>query len=207
MFYLNPLLSEGFFQCKGSRECIFDDRVCNGKADCVDKTDETAELCSAHFCPESGYRCKYGACVLADAKCDGKQDCHDGSDEGSFCNKNKAPPTSDTDPQMTKPTSFPSHGSAYASHAGHAFLPTMPRPTLWEAVRELLFSQEHDHRAQSQEIRYLRNMLLELKLVNLENGNYELSRPVQVTNPAARAPVYQSVIDSDFRPQPPEGGN
>lgn len=74
------LVSEGFFQCK-SGDCIYDDGVCSGGAECPDGSDETAEVCSTHFCPEPGFRCDYGACILRSSRCNGKQDCVDGSDE------------------------------------------------------------------------------------------------------------------------------
>lgn len=72
--------SEGFFQCK-SGDCVYDDGVCSGGAECPDGSDETAAVCSTHFCPEPAFRCDYGACILRMNRCDGKRDCIDGSDE------------------------------------------------------------------------------------------------------------------------------
>ena len=84
MILLSPVTclpcSEGFFQCN-SGECIYDDQVCSGGAECKDGSDETNALCANHFCSETGLRCNYGACVARMASCDGKMDCIDGSDE------------------------------------------------------------------------------------------------------------------------------
>lgn len=55
--------------------------MCNGYANCPDRSDETYVLCSSHFCPALTFKCDYGACIAAVFKCDGGNDCADGSDE------------------------------------------------------------------------------------------------------------------------------
>ncbi|KAH8304411.1 hypothetical protein KR059_008328 [Drosophila kikkawai] len=69
-----------------SGECIELDQLCDGKADCLDASDETKGMCEKVWCPGYGFRCSYGACVANTAVCDGTRDCVDGSDEeGWLC--------------------------------------------------------------------------------------------------------------------------
>ncbi|KAH8284750.1 hypothetical protein KR054_000535, partial [Drosophila jambulina] len=65
----------------GSGECIELDQLCDGRANCLDASDETKAMCEKVWCPGYGFRCSYGACVASTAVCDGTRDCVDGSDE------------------------------------------------------------------------------------------------------------------------------
>ncbi|XP_076646900.1 coagulation factor VII [Halictus rubicundus] len=76
------------FQCKNG-ECIQSVLLCDGRADCKDKSDETLVECTKPniLCPHTAFRCAYGACVDGDATCNGVKDCIDNSDEMlSKCN-------------------------------------------------------------------------------------------------------------------------
>ncbi|XP_018901607.1 modular serine protease isoform X2 [Bemisia tabaci] len=70
------------FKCKNN-QCISKHLQCDGRADCNDKSDETAALCSnlGIICPGYAFQCAYGACVDGHAKCNKVQDCVDNSDE------------------------------------------------------------------------------------------------------------------------------
>lgn len=183
---------EGFFQCKDG-ECIYDDAVCSGGAECKDGSDETEELCSAHFCAEPGFRCDYGACVGPSARCDDNKDCVDGSDESETLCGSKII-VNDTRPTTNKPISLP---TSRPTPIGMAFLPTKPTgngigvikpfeyenmPTAGPATtltemhqinqlyRNLIFQQEA-------EIVRLRKLVLELQLFYLEGNNGDLVLP------------------------------
>ncbi|XP_041449097.1 sortilin-related receptor [Drosophila obscura] len=70
----------------GSGDCIQLDQLCDGRAQCLDASDETVEMCGQVWCPGYSFRCSYGACVASTAVCDGQHDCVDGSDEeGWLC--------------------------------------------------------------------------------------------------------------------------
>ncbi|XP_060870478.1 modular serine protease-like isoform X1 [Metopolophium dirhodum] len=109
----NPLIekrqtescSVNMFSCI-NEECIDASSICDGVADCSDKSDETQSLCAPLFktCPGSAFRCKYGACVSKNAKCNGRKDCVDGSDEQlPECKKlGLSIPSSPTRPQQTQ---------------------------------------------------------------------------------------------------------
>ncbi|KAK9758575.1 Trypsin [Popillia japonica] len=68
------------FKC-GSGECISVNKICDGRADCKDGTDEVNRKCELIHCPSFLFRCKYGACIPRKYICDGKEDCLDASDE------------------------------------------------------------------------------------------------------------------------------
>ncbi|XP_037822837.1 modular serine protease-like isoform X1 [Lucilia sericata] len=64
-------------------QCIPDDKLCDGKVDCRDRSDEIAENCIQFHesCPKYAFRCAYGACIDGKTRCNGVQDCADNSDE------------------------------------------------------------------------------------------------------------------------------
>lgn len=89
-----PTRSDDNFQCTNG-QCVHEDEVCNGRRDCADGSDETATLCSTHYCPTYAFRCAYGGCVPGKSRCNGVYDCVDGSDETqALCGR--APPQSTT---------------------------------------------------------------------------------------------------------------
>lgn len=69
------------FKCVEDDSCIPDELVCDGKADCSSRTDETEELCHKLNCPRYSFRCAYGACIDPTNVCNARKDCLDGSDE------------------------------------------------------------------------------------------------------------------------------
>lgn len=77
------------FRChltKGNQNCISDDWVCDGRADCPNGEDESATYCPpdhVHPC-ESGVFCN-SSCLPSRKICDGVKDCPDNQDE-SDCN-------------------------------------------------------------------------------------------------------------------------
>ncbi|XP_046487883.1 modular serine protease-like [Neodiprion pinetum] len=72
------------FVCVDGSEILLA-RVCDGKPDCHDVSDETRKLCRHVVCPISTFRCAYGACIPRGSRCDGIENCADGSDE-TRCN-------------------------------------------------------------------------------------------------------------------------
>ncbi|KAM7364701.1 modular serine protease-like [Cochliomyia hominivorax] len=74
--------SDNDWECDNG-ECISEEKACDGKVDCRDRSDEIAENC-IHIkknCPNFAFSCAYGACIDGKAKCNGIQDCADNSDE------------------------------------------------------------------------------------------------------------------------------
>lgn len=75
------------FKCADNVTCILDYQLCNGKADCPDKSDES-NICQCVDKSRKGsfelYYCETrnkGPCILKDRQCDGYRDCANGSDE------------------------------------------------------------------------------------------------------------------------------
>ncbi|XP_050526640.1 modular serine protease-like isoform X15 [Daktulosphaira vitifoliae] len=75
------------FQCD-SGECIDRHFLCDGTANCQDRTDETRKICENFRCRNNSFTCNYGACIPEKYKCDGHKNCADGSDEIK-CDRNR----------------------------------------------------------------------------------------------------------------------
>lgn len=71
------------FKCKDG-QCIANELLCDGQANCKDESDETYIECNKPemaTCPDYTFRCSYGACIDGDAICNGIKNCIDNSDE------------------------------------------------------------------------------------------------------------------------------
>ncbi|KAH3808949.1 hypothetical protein DPMN_137311 [Dreissena polymorpha] len=64
------------FKCKTSKECVDKNLVCDGKAVCRYKSDESD--CITCF---DMLTCRNGQCINKNGVCDGLKQCNDGSDE------------------------------------------------------------------------------------------------------------------------------
>ncbi|XP_037382568.1 prolow-density lipoprotein receptor-related protein 1-like [Talpa occidentalis] len=76
-----PLLcSRSSISCRNGKECVSREKLCDGKQDCLDGSDE--KNCS-QFCNRPGvFQCLDGnKCIEEKYHCDGAQQCLDGSDE------------------------------------------------------------------------------------------------------------------------------
>ncbi|EPB76625.1 Low-density lipoprotein receptor domain class A [Ancylostoma ceylanicum] len=69
--------------CKHTEICIAKERVCDGKWDCYDGSDEDLRgICVGNFsCAQDEFRCDSMTCIPDYLVCDGRADCEDRSDE------------------------------------------------------------------------------------------------------------------------------
>ena len=74
---VNAPCSEGELKCDGN--CLAKWRVCNGRPDCEDGSDESSNLCDK--CPSDEFACGNWYCIGLSNTCDGIEHCSDGSDE------------------------------------------------------------------------------------------------------------------------------
>lgn len=58
-------------------DCISIANRCDGRVECKDRSDETAENCIHLYreCPEYAFTCTYGACIAKNPRCIGTEDC------------------------------------------------------------------------------------------------------------------------------------
>ena len=84
--------SDGMHYTCSSGMCIVTAYICDGYADCYDKSDELAcnvsltsqnetESMNTSHCVGLYYMCPSGECIPIDRRCDHRYDCQDGSDE------------------------------------------------------------------------------------------------------------------------------
>ncbi|XP_062823086.1 low-density lipoprotein receptor-like [Anolis carolinensis] len=90
----------GQFRCAdGVGPCLSSGRLCDGRRDCADGSDEAEERCafSSSFCREDEFRCSPGAeCYPRAFLCDRHPDCPDGGDErGCAAQETDAPATTE----------------------------------------------------------------------------------------------------------------
>ncbi len=72
-------------ECKDKNECIEESKLCDGKVDCYDKSDEINQFCTEYTCLPGYTKCANNhQCARRVDICDGKDDCYDRSDE--LCN-------------------------------------------------------------------------------------------------------------------------
>ncbi len=83
----------GYWQCKDGLQCIYKGKVCNGKVDCRDESDEDPAMCGQHHCVAGYWKCQDGLqCIKETSVCDGSKNgkrllsvlntgCDDKSDE------------------------------------------------------------------------------------------------------------------------------
>lgn len=65
----------------GTGECIEAKMFCDGKVDCLDKSDEDDIKCKTQDCNISQFKCNSGQCIAKKLRCDKNVNCLDGSDE------------------------------------------------------------------------------------------------------------------------------
>ena len=82
----------GGWACSGAGQCVLRERVCDGRPDCRDGSDEAAAVCAGRTCdPVFLFQCgEEAGCVSTTQVCNGRPDCRDGSDEAN-CGAEAAP--------------------------------------------------------------------------------------------------------------------
>ncbi|XP_015240098.1 PREDICTED: low-density lipoprotein receptor-related protein 1B-like [Cyprinodon variegatus] len=97
----NTCPSASDFRCNDRRGCIPQSKVCDGRSQCIDGSDE-ANCPNGEMAPKplaKVLKCRFGSrpckdglrCVLLNHICDGEEDCQDGSDEAD-CGTNSPIP-------------------------------------------------------------------------------------------------------------------
>merc|ERR1712020_481114 len=89
---LSAQCSSGQWQC-ADNSCLLRERVCDGRPDCPDGSDE-ASVCESGDCPDFLFSCEsQDQCVSQVRTCNGGQDCRDNSDELQPQCHQQQPPT------------------------------------------------------------------------------------------------------------------
>lgn len=80
---------DSMFECN-NQHCILFSRVCDGKNDCGDNSDESEQVCNRN-CTDDQFKCNNGRCIPMDDLCDHVHDCPNGEDEASCitCDKDQ----------------------------------------------------------------------------------------------------------------------
>ncbi|CAH2057043.1 unnamed protein product, partial [Iphiclides podalirius] len=79
------------FLCLDGAACVERALVCDGRADCLDASDERPASCDTLSCFTTEFMCASGSCIPINWRCDGSEDCVDGSDEVECENRTCGP--------------------------------------------------------------------------------------------------------------------